>query len=180
MNLKDAQRVLMRNLKGAKNKQASVLELAEAVSTVKEEMKTNEMTKLFDISHTMLAQINKINSLDDKAKKIVGKEKLGIEQSYLLTKIPKEKQKEVAKAIVDMSAHETRQFMKFLKKHGNQTIEWCKKEFDQKFRKKFSLLIIPMEDTLFQELVKIAKSKRIQAHDLAYSIIGDYIHVNRK
>lgn len=176
MNLKDAERVVMRNLKGSKVKQISVLEFAEAVNTVKEKMKISEMTKLFDISHTMLTQINKINSLDPRAKKIIEKEKLGIEQSYLLSKLSQPMQEEVAKAITDMSAHETRQFMKFLKKHNKQPVSWCKKEFDQKFRKKFSLLIIPMEDTLFRELSSIAKNKKIQPHDLAYRVIGDYIH----
>ena len=175
MEKQEAERILMRNLKGPKIKNASTLELAKASEVVKKNISTKEMTKLFDVSHTMLSRINKINKLTKKSKEVIKKSNLGIEQSYLLTQLPEQQQEKAAKAILDMTSHETRKFIRLVK-NSEKSIDQCKKEFDDTIRKKFSLLVIPMPENLYQQLTKLAKKSKKDPHDLAIKVLEEYIH----
>lgn len=175
MNYKEATKILMRNLKGSKNKQVSTLELAEAMQEIRNKMPTKEMEKFFDISHTMISRINKINGLEDDTKKIIQKANLGIEKSYLLTKLSGNRQIEAAKEIVSLNAHNSRQLINLLIKKPKDTVKQLRNYFEKNYMKKFSLLIIPMSDDLYSLLLKKATKAKKTPHDLAFQVLEDYL-----
>ena len=174
MKRKEAERIVMSNLKGSKIKSVDTVTLAEAVREVGKSMKQGEMNKFFDVSHTMLQRINRINQLSEKTKEIVRESGFGIEKSYMLTQIPVEQEEKVAKAIIGMTAHDTRKFIKMLK-ISEKSIEECTKDLEA-MQKTFSLVVIPMPESLYRQLLILARKHKKEPHDLALSILEEYIH----
>lgn len=169
MKMKEAERILMRNLKGSRIKAVDTVTLAEAVKRVKIDMTVSDMVDLFNVSHTMLQRLNKINQLSDETKNIVKRLGFGIEQTYLLTRIPAKIEEKAARAMGGMSSHEARKFINMVRNSG-KSVEECKKEFNAQ-QKNFSLLVIPLHNDTYQLLSKQAKKSNKQIHDHALDIL---------
>ena len=159
----------MRNLKSSRIKTVDTMTLAEAVRQVKDDMAVSEMVELFSVSHTMLQRLNKINQLSNETKNIVKQLGFGIEQTYLLTRIPAKIEEETARAMAGMSSHEARKFINMVKNSG-KSVEECKREFKAQ-QKNFNLLVIPLPNDTYQLLSRLAKKSNKHIHDLALDIL---------
>lgn len=178
MNERMATKLLMANLKGSKKKKVPLTEMAEAIRylNIKKNKTFDEMSRLFDVSKYMLFQINKINELNDSSKTIIKNGELGIEQSYLLSKFKNKRQDAVAKELKSMNAHESRKFVNLLLVNENLSVLECKKIFEEKILKKFSMVVIPMPENMYRKLVFTAKKSKKNVHDFAYSILENYLN----
>lgn len=180
LNEKQAVQILMRNLKGSKNKPDSLLQVAESVNFLKKTTSLNDMKRMFDVSSTMLNQINRLNKLNDFSKKLLQNGKLGIEKGYLLARLNGKRQDEAAKEIVNLSSHDSRTFIDLLIKNEKVSVSDCTQQFNQKISKKMDLLVIPMPYGVFNELERQSKKKRLDPHDLAFKILEEYLNEHKK
>lgn len=177
MDEKTATKILMANLKGSKSKDVLLTDMATAIHVLKTKgRKLEDMAKLFDVSKYMLFQINKINKLNDYAKKCIKKRELGIEQSYLLSKLSGTRQDQVAKELLNMNAHDSRKFVNLVLNEEKMSVAQCKKLFEEKILKKFSMLVIPMPENMYKKLVNRSKKSKKDVHDFAYSVLEDFLN----
>lgn len=173
---KEATQILMSNLKGSKTKSVGVLKLAESAYVVSKKMTQNDMRDLFDVSNTMLGRIKKIYELDKTAKEIIERKKFGIEQSYLLCSFKPKDQKQIAELLSDLNIHESRRFIQLLKKNPNTDPVKIRKQFEEMIQNKFSLLVVPMRESLYSKLSGIAKNEKTDPHALASTILEAYVN----
>jgi len=175
MKVKDAELILMKNLKGQKNKKDDILQIAKAASIVKEKYDNREIKDMFDVTMTTFERINCINKLNPKGKLLVKKGLLKIEQAYHLSRINAERQDDVAKLIASMNSEDTRLFVSLVLKQPNTNIGKLKKDFDKTHKRNLSMVVVPMPDTMFNKLEKVATSKKSETHDLILNIVEDYL-----
>ena len=175
MNLKTAELILMKNLKGEKNKKDDILKIAKAASVVKKEYRNQEIKDMFDVTMTTFERINRINKLNPKGKVLIKKGLLKMEQAYHLSRIDSTRQDKVAKFIASMNSEDTRLFVSLVLKQPDATIEQIKQDFDKTRRRNLSMVVVPMPDTMFTKLEKVAISKKKEAHDLILDVVGEYL-----
>lgn len=177
MDVKTATVILLKSLKGRKNKPYNLLEIAEACRTLRDhpDWGWREMSRFFKVSVFMLRQIDKINDLNPPVKQLVKKGKIKIEKAYLLSKLEGERQNEAAMAMLDLSAHETRRFVDILLK-SNESVRESKEVFQKAHLKQFNLLVLPMKDNTYRALNKSAKEAGSNIHDHVLKILEEYLH----
>src|SRR2546422_8506572 len=98
IKVKTATLILLRSLKGRKNKPHNLVEVAEACRTLRDDKDWGwkEMSRFFKVSVYMLRQIDRINDLNPTAKKLVRRGKIKIEQAYQLSRLTGSRQDEAA------------------------------------------------------------------------------------
>jgi len=175
MNLKDAELILMKNLKGGKNKKEDILKIAKAALIVKKSYDNQEIKDMFGVTMTTFERINCINKLNPKGKSLVKKGLLKMEQAYHLSRIDSKRQDKVAKLVASMNSEDTRLFVSLALKQPDTTIEQLKKDFDKTQKRNLSVVVLPMPDTMFNKLEKVAISEKKDTHDLILDVVGDYL-----
>jgi hypothetical protein len=176
MDVKTATVILLKNLKGRKNKPQNLVDVAEACRTLKDHDKWGfeEMSRFFKVSVYMLRQIDKINDLNPSVKRLVREGEIKIEKAYQLSRLSGKRQDEAAPEVVNLSAHETRKFIDLLLKSDASVAE-CKKLLKETTLKQFNLLVLPMKDDTYRALKKSADKANATLHDHALSILEGYL-----
>lgn len=175
MKLKEAELILMKNLKGQKNKRANILQMAKATAIIKKSYSNKEIHDMFGITNTSFERVNTINKLNQKGKNLVKKGTLKIEQGYHLSRIEKEHQDEVADIIATMNAHNTRLFTALVRSHKNTPIKKIKENFDKQNLQSISVVVVPMPNDLYLILQKKAASKEKEVNDLILDLVRKYV-----
>lgn len=176
MDEKKATSILLANLKGSKKKPANLIDIALACRFLKNKWGFKEMADFFEISKYMLLQIDKINDLEAEVKDSVKKGLLGIEQCYQLSRLPPDRQVKAAKEAINLSAHETRLFVDYLLKNKNIDVESCFESFQKSHLKPFNLLVVPLPNSTYRGLQRLADEASITVHDLAVKILEEYLN----
>ena len=175
MKLKDAELILMKNLKGQKNKMEDILVIAQAASIIKKNYSNNEIKNMYDITMTTFDRVNAINKLNSKGKSLVKNGLLKMEQAYHLSRVDSKRQDQVAKAIASMNSENTRLFVSFVLKQPKKSIEQLKKDFDKNYNRNISIVVTPMPDAMYNKLLLMAESKKKEPHNLIIELVEDYL-----
>lgn len=171
MNEEEAVAIMMGNLKGSKNKPSNLLEFAEACRFLKKNWGIKKMSKHFRVSEYMLRQIDKINELNQKLRKLVKEGKLGIEASYQLWRIKEPKRSQVADTVKDMNTDDVRRFVYFLVKNPQLSILECKKLVEKEKPEEIKLLVLPLDSKTFETLQKKANRSHLKIHDYVVKLL---------
>lgn len=171
MNEEKAAAIMMANLKGSKNKPTNLVEFAEACRFLINKWGLKEMSRYFRVSEYMLRQIDKINELGPKLKKLTSTRKLGIEASYQLSRIEEPKRSQVANIIMDMTTYDIRRFVYFIVKNPTMSITQCKRLFEKEKPEKVRLLVLPLDSNTYNHLQKLADHSKHTIHDYALKIL---------
>ena len=146
MSEEKATAVLMANLKGRKSKTSHLSEIARACRVLVDKWGFQKMHEFFHVSVFQLRQIDKFNDLEKELQKVVLSNNLGIEISYQLWRLPKEKQVQAGRASADLKAHEVREFVRILLENPNVSIEESKKTHRKKTEGKNQHLDVTSHD----------------------------------
>lgn len=177
MNEEKAVAIMMANLKGAKiHKPVSLIEFADACRFLITKWGIKEMSRHFRTSEYMLRQIDKINELSPKLKKLVNDRKFGIDTAYQLWRISEPKRSQVAKEIKNMPTSDVRRFVYFIFHNPKLSIDKCKKLFEKEKPEQIQLLIIPLDSKTYENLKTIASRSKLKIHDYALKILKAKIH----
>lgn len=173
MNEEKAIAILFANLKGPKNKPSKISELAAACRLLKNspEWGFAKMAEFFDISRTMLREIDKINELKPEFKKLADEKKLGIGSAYQLTRIDESKQRETAQLFQKMNTTEIRNFIFYITSDQNVSVSKAKEMSDKLKIPVVNILALPISDKLRARLEKAARNHKQTIHEYAVQVL---------
>lgn len=172
--------IMMGNLKGSKIKPSGLLELAEACRILKKKWGIKEMSHYFRVSQYMLRQIDKINDLNPKLKKLVEAGKLGIDASYQLWRLNEPKRSQVGEIVKDMNTDEIRVFVRLLHANPKLSVSDCKKLFDKMKSEKLRLLVLPLDTEIYERMKKSADKSKLTLHNYALKILRQGLDGKKK
>ncbi len=175
MDLKQAELILMDNLKGSKNKKNDILSIAKAVNVVKNHYTTSDIKTMFEITPTSVNRINAINKLNTYSKKLIKQRKIKIEQTYHLSRLDGKRQDEAARIVASMNAHNSRIFVNMLLAQPTKTVKECKNIFDKSRNDDISLAVVPMPNDVYNSLERIATKNKKEPQDIILQLVEDYI-----
>lgn len=172
MNEETATAIMMGNLRGSKNKPSNLLEFGEACRFWTRKIGVKDTAKRFKVSQTMIRRIDKINEIDDpKLRQMIKEGKFKIEASYHLWRIKEPKRSQAAKILKDMATEDIRRFMYFIIKNPLLSIKECKELLDSEKPKNMSLLMLPIDSTMYSELEQEAKRKNLKTRDYILKLL---------
>ncbi len=175
MDLKQAEIILMDNLKGGRKKKDNILHIAEAAKIVKHHYSKSDIRKIFQISPTSIYRIVAINKLNDFSKNLVQQNRIGIEQAYHLSRLAGKRQDEVARIVGSMNSHNSRIFIKMILSNPSQSIQKCKNEFDKTVINDISMVVVPMPNDVYISLAKRAAIEKKEPQDIILNLVRDFI-----
>lgn len=172
MNEQQAIAIMLANLKGPKIKPSKTSEFAAACRLLKnsDEWGFAKMTEFFEVSGTMLREIDRLNELKPEFKKLADERKLGIGAAYQLTRIDESKQHEAARLLQGMNTTEVRNFVFYLT-HGRASVDEAKKMADKLKTPVVTILALPISDALKARLELAAKTKQQTIHGYAVELL---------
>ncbi len=162
MNERQATAILMGNLKGTKNKPADLIKLSNACQFMIKKWGIKEVSIFFGVSEYMLRQIEKINHLDSATKKFIQKNKLGIEKSYQLWRLPDDKRAEALPLIANLTTADVRNLVYLILHEPGKSVKECKRIFDKKYSRETTVLALVLPSDLANRLDKISKKKNLK------------------
>ena len=173
MNEEKAIAILLANLKGPKHKPSKISELATACRLLKNSPDWGfaKMVNFFNVSRTMLREIDKINELEPKFKKLADEKKLGIGAAYQLTRIDKSKRDDAAELFQTMNTTEIRNFIFYITSNPTISVSEAKKMSDKLKIPVINILALPISDELKARLGKAARSHGQTIHEYAVKIL---------
>lgn len=173
LNEEKAIAILLANLKGSKHKPSKISELAAACRLLKNspDWGFSEMVDFFHVSRTVLREIDKINELELKFKKLVDEKKLGIGAAYQLTRIEESKRYEAAQLFQTMNTTEIRNFIFYITSNPTLSVFEAKKLSDKLKTPVINILALPISDKLRARLEKTAKDQGQTIHECAVKIL---------
>lgn len=178
-----ADAALIAGFKGSKSKPVPIMLMARAVQYKCRQLGSYEdVAKLYNVSSTMVAQFDKLNLLPVNVQKLLDEEKLGIDQGYRISFLPKEKQAAAAHVSVNLSAHDTRHLVEILKSNPTISVNEAKERL-QKAKtviEKMHLLPLMMSHDTFADLKKIASTAGQNPEDYVLSLIKAKIEKEKK
>ena len=175
MNLKDAEIILMKNLRGQRNKADDILTVAKAASVVRKSYSNGEIKDMFGITMTSFGRINSINRLNPKGRSMVKRGVLKIEQAYHLSRMDPGRQDQAAKTIASMNTSDTRLFVSLALEHPDRPVELLERDFARGRHGNISVVVTPMPDAMYNKLLRMAESQNKEPHDLIIELVGDYL-----
>ena len=165
--------ILLANLKGSKKKPSKISDFALACRTLKnnKEWGLTKMSKFFRVSKTQLREIDMINELEPKYKKLANEGKIGMTVAYQISRIDEKRRSEAFMFIQKMNRDEIRDFVYFLVKNPAFSVLECKKLFEKSQLKKVTILALPITDEMHKNLRLLATKRKQSVHDYALKIL---------
>lgn len=173
MNLKEAELVLMRNLKGRKDRTGDILGLAKAASIVRKNYTRQDIRDMYGITMTSFERLNSINRLNPRGKSLVRRGALKAEQAYHLSRVDPGRQDRVACIISSMNTSETRNFVSLVLSNPDADVDDLKAEFDRGRGGGISIVVMPMPESMYNRLSRVAKSRKKEPHDLIMELVEE-------
>lgn len=167
----EATAICMGCFKKSKNKPENLLRFAIACRTLLKKWGIKEMSKYFDVSEYQIRQIDKINELDSKFKKLAKESNSGIEMFYHIWRLQEPKRSQFAKVIQDMNSDDIRTLIYFIRKNPSLSIQKCKKLLDDTKPDQVNLLVLPLDRDTYEVIEKSAQKSKMKIHDYAVKIL---------
>jgi len=164
---------LVANLKGSKKKPSKISDFALACHTLKvsKDWGFTKMSKFFKVSKTQLREIDMINDLEPKYKKLADEGTIGMTTAYQLSRVDKQRRGQAVKFIQKMNREQIRDFIYFLTKNSTLSVLECKKLFDKSQLEKITVLAIPITDEMHKKLELGAAERKQSIHDYTIKIL---------
>ena len=160
-----------------KNKPVNLLLFAIACRTLLKLWGIKEMSKYFRVSEYQIRQIDKINDLNPKLKKLASTKNSGIEVFYHLWRLKEPKRTEAAKIIKDMNSVDIRTLVYFIQNNPDLSVAECKKLVVKSKPEQVNLLILPLDQNTYEKLKQSAHKSEMKLHDYAIKKLGGRINV---
>lgn len=169
MDEEKAVAILLANLKGGKGKPSKTTDFALACRTLKrhKEWGAAKMSKFFKVSTTQLREIDKINDLEPKYKRLANAGKIGLTTAYQISRVDPGRRGGAFEIIKNMDRDETRDFVYFLVKNPDLSVRECKKMFDESRLTKITVLALPITEEFRAALTKAAGKRKQTIHEYA-------------
>ena len=176
LNEEKAIAVLLANLKGPKNKPSKVSELAVACRLLKHSSDWGfvRMSDFFQVSRTMLREIDKINELEPEFKRLADEKKIGIGAAYQLTRIDKSKRHEVAQLFQSMNTTEIRNLVFYLINDPALSVSEAKRMSDELKTPVLNILALPISDELKTKIERVAKGNGQSIHEYVVRVLEEH------
>lgn len=171
MKEEEAVAICMACFKQSKNKPENLLRFSIACRTLLKGWGIKEMSKYFGVSEYQIRQIDKINELDPKLKKLARDSHSGIEMFYHIWRLEKPKRLQVARMVQDMSSEDIRTLVYFIRKHPSLSIAECKDLLYETKPKQVNLLVLPLDKNAYDELAHSAQKSGMKVHDYAMKVL---------
>ena len=171
MKLEDAVAICMACFKQSKKKPENLLSFAIACRTVLKEWGMNETSRYFDVSKYQIRQIDKINELDQKYKKLAEKSNMGIEMLYHIWRLKEPKRAQFANVVQSMKSSDIRTLIHFIRKNPSLSVAECEALLDKTKPEQVSLLVLPLDRTTYERLKKSAEESDMMVHDYVANIL---------
>ena len=152
---------MLANLKGHKNKPSKTSEFAAACRLLKhaDGWGFAKMAEFFNVSGTMLREIDRLNELKPEFKRLADERKLGIGAAYQLTRIDESKQHEVAQLFQDMNTTEIRDMVFYLTR-ARMSVAEAKEMTDKQKTPVVNIVVLSISDDLKARLKSSAKVRK--------------------
>lgn len=185
MDKETAEAILIANLKGSKRKRSPLLTIAEAIRLLLkhgEYKSSKRLAEVFGVSRQIVESFDKMNDQPEEIRKLIAEGKILIDANTKLASIPDiNKRIKIAKAVAGLTAFETRDIIDYWKKHPELSVEECKETVlkSKTLTKEIHLIIVPLENSQFDEFQKIAKNKGMKIDEAAILAIREWISKQR-
>lgn len=181
MNEEKAIAILLANLKGPKNKPSKISDIASACRVLKSSTKWGfvKMSEFFQVSKTMLREIDKINDLEPEFKMLADNTKIGLGAAYQLTRINKSKRHEVAHLFQSMNTTEIRNLIFYLINNPALSVQEAKRMSDNLKTPIINVLALHISNDLKTRVEKIAKNNGESLHQCVIRIIEEHTAAHR-
>lgn len=172
--------ILMANLKGPKVKPSDWIQIAEACRKLRnsDSWGLPKMASFFQVANYLLRQIDSLNQLHPEVKKLVRNRELGLDEAFLISKMPYQKQLAVARFAIQskINSKELRQLAYLIAKYPNKDFEQVKSLFAKtRQKKKMRLLILPLDSELYVKLKQGALRSRMKIQDFIFKAVEEKI-----
>ena len=175
MKPEKAAAILSANLKGSKNKPSKISDFALACRTLKnhKDWDMKKMSEFFSISVTQLREIDKINDLESRYKKIADEHGMGMTTAYQLSRVDPKRRSETYKIIKNMNRDQIRDFVYFLVKNPLSSVSECKKLYEQSQLKTVTILALPISEEIHKRLLEESRKKGMTIHDYVLQLLDE-------
>ena len=185
MNEADEEKMLANlylNLKGGKTKQDNWFNIAQDCKQLTEYYgSAKKVAEKIGVSYEIVRALLKLPTLPEEVQELIRNDKILFDVAQRIARIRgKERQVEVARAIVGLSAHDARDLIQYAKKYPKDPLGDFKKRVTEGKDKieKIHLAIVPLKEKTYN-LLKIEGQKRnISADKFILQIVNQWIANN--
>ncbi len=181
MNKDTAQTLLIANLKGGRRKRSKLTTVAEAIRLLKNDKKYGSSKKLaeaFGVTRQIIESFDGINDQPKEIRRYIDEGKILLDASTKLgsvSKIPR--RLELARVVAGETAFDTRYIIDYAKKHPELSAIQCKQDVlaSKDVTRNLHVLVIPLEDEVFNNLRSVAVSKKLRLEQAAKIAIKEWL-----
>ena len=187
MNEIDEEKILARlylNLRGAKKKQDNWFDIAQDCKRLRDYYgSAKKVAEKVGVSYELIRALLKLPTLPDEVKELIKDDKILFDVAQRIARINrKERQVEVARAIVGLSAHDARDLIQYAKKYPNEPLgDFKKRVTEGKNRtEKVHLAIIPLKEKIYGILKTEGRKRNVSAEKFILQIVNQWITTNSR
>lgn len=166
---------LIFKFEGKRRKLGSLITIAkQCAELAKKYGSQKEVAQKLGVTYEHVRELLKLLELDSRVQKLVEERKIPYDAAWRLAEIKnKERQKEVANAIINLDTHSGREVVRYSRYNpGKSAQEYVDRLLKSKTTKKeVKLLIIPMDKNKYQSLKIVADREKLSVADLVLKII---------
>ena len=172
------------SIDGKKPKKDSWTYIAESISRLKKMYGSiTEVAEKLSLSKETIREILKILNLSDKVKTLLNEKKIAYDAAWRLASIKDKKtQEKTANAIIGLSAHDARDIVRFARLHPKEDVsKYANRLIESKgTTQKIKLLIIPINEVIYEKLLRFSTSSKLNVSDFIEKIVLDWIEKTEK
>ncbi len=179
---------LFLNLKGSKIKRDDWITIAKKCDDILKKSKDRqEAARKLGVSQELIRSIVSLLKLPSEVQELIRNDQILFDAAQRLNTIKlkdagaeKSKQIEVARAIVGLPSHKQREIIQFAKRFPNSSLkDFTKRVTRPREVKNLHVIVLTLEEDVYQNLQKIAKQKRLSVEKSVLEIIDEWIGSKR-
>ena len=187
MNEIDEEKILARlylNLKGAKKKQDNWFDIAQDCRQLRDYYgSAKKVADKIGVSYELIRSLLKLPTLPEEAKELIKHDKILFDVAQRIARINgKERQAEVARAVVGLSAHDARDLIQYAKKYPKEPLDDFRKRVTEGKDKieKVHLAIIPLKEKIYSLLKTEGQRRKVSPERLILLILDEWIRTSKQ
>ncbi len=163
---------LFLNIKN-RRKKSNPLRIAEICKILSEKYGSpKKLAEKLDVSYETIRSFLKLLELPEPVQQLIKNGKIGFDVGQRIARIPSpKKQIEVAKSVIGLNAHDAREVIQYIIRQPNASPQSVKKRLLRHKKKNYTILLLPLEEELYEKLKEKSKSKNISVESLILELI---------
>ena len=172
-----ADAILLANFKGSKKKPSPLLTIARATRfKIRQWRSVRKVAEAFGVSAQQVREFNSLLDLPPDVQQLFEGYRTGVSKWYEVSKISDpRKQSEVAKWVVNLGVIDTRAVVDYIRRHPEEPVEVCVQRVleSKTVREDIHIIVVPLNQTTFQDLHKESQKLNIPLEHLASRFIEE-------